>query len=82
MRSLYIIGHSLYFWMIKAVFWKVSGFKSKSYPSTMLQHASIQGVLKVPPSAHYIMMTPLSSAVDVTEKELTNQGQIQISVLR
>ncbi len=48
----------------------------------MLQHASIQGVLKVPPSAHYIMMTPLSSAVDVTEKELTNQGQIQISVLR
>ncbi|EHU1527483.1 putative pilus assembly protein FilE [Acinetobacter baumannii] len=59
-----------------------SGFKSKSYPSTMLQHASIQGVLKVPPSAHYIMMTPLSSAVDVTEKELTNQGQIQISVLR
>ncbi|MDC5387741.1 putative pilus assembly protein FilE [Acinetobacter baumannii] len=60
----------------------VSGFKSKSYPSTMLQHASIQGVLKVPPSAHYIMMTPLSSAVDITEKELTNQGQIQISVLR
>ncbi|TPU51062.1 putative pilus assembly protein FilE [Acinetobacter baumannii] len=60
----------------------VSGFKSKSYPSTMLQHASIQGVLKVPPSAHYIMMTPLSSAVDVTKKELTNQGQIQISVLR
>ncbi|WP_147509883.1 putative pilus assembly protein FilE, partial [Acinetobacter baumannii] len=44
----------------------VSGFKSKSYPSTMLQHASIQGVLKVPPSAHYIMMTPLYSAVDVT----------------
>lgn len=60
----------------------VSGFKSKSYPSTMLQHSSIQGVLKVPPSAHYMMMTPLSSAVDVAEKKLTNQGQIQISVLR
>ncbi|WP_139112247.1 putative pilus assembly protein FilE, partial [Acinetobacter pittii] len=60
----------------------VSGFKSRSYPSTILQHASIQGVLKVPPSAKYIMMTPLSSAVDVEEKELTNQGQIQISVLR
>ena len=60
----------------------VSGFKSKSYPSTMLQHASLQGVLKVPSSAHYMMMTPLSSAVDVSEKELTNQGQIQISVLR
>ncbi|NUF10615.1 putative pilus assembly protein FilE [Acinetobacter oleivorans] len=60
----------------------VSGFKSKYYPSTMLQHASLQGVLKVPSSAHYMMMTPLSSAVDVAEKELTNQGQIQISVLR
>ncbi|MDQ9888435.1 putative pilus assembly protein FilE [Acinetobacter pittii] len=60
----------------------VSGFKSRSYPSTILQHASIQGILKVPPSAKYIMMTPLSSAVDVEEKELTNQGQIQISVLR
>lgn len=60
----------------------VSGFKSKSYPSTMLQHASLQGVLRVPSSAHYMMMTPLSSAVDVSEKELTNQGQIQISVLR
>ena len=60
----------------------VSGFKSKSYPSTMLQHASIQGVLKVPSSAHYMMLTPLSSAIDVAETELSNQGQIQISVLR
>lgn len=60
----------------------VSGFKSKSYPSTILQHSSIQGVLKIPPSAKYIMMTPLSSAVDVEEKDLTNQGQVQISVLR
>ncbi|MGC9619920.1 UNVERIFIED_CONTAM: putative pilus assembly protein FilE [Acinetobacter pittii] len=60
----------------------VSGFKSKSYPSTLLQHASIQGVLKLPPLAHYMMLTPLSSAVDVAENELTNQGQIQISVLR
>jgi len=48
----------------------------------MLQHASIQGVLKVPASAHYMMLTPLSSAVDVAETELSNQGQIQISVLR
>ncbi|MCG9513452.1 putative pilus assembly protein FilE [Acinetobacter pittii] len=59
-----------------------SGFKSKSYPSTILQHASMQGILKVPPSAKYIMLTPLSSAVDVEEKDLTNQGQVQISVLR
>ncbi|WP_445535379.1 putative pilus assembly protein FilE [Acinetobacter sp. G18] len=59
-----------------------SGFKSKSYPSTILQHASIQGTLKVPPHARYMMLTPLSSSVDVEEHELSNQGQIQISVLR
>ncbi|WP_423056910.1 putative pilus assembly protein FilE [Acinetobacter nosocomialis] len=59
-----------------------SGFKSKSYPSTILQHASIQGTLRVPPHARYMMLTPLSSSVDVAEQELSNQGQIQISVLR
>lgn len=59
-----------------------SGFKSKSYPSTILQHASIQGTLKVPAHARYIMLTPLSSSIDVAEHELSNQGQIQISVLR
>ncbi|MDP7777206.1 putative pilus assembly protein FilE, partial [Acinetobacter nosocomialis] len=59
-----------------------SGFKSKSYPSTILQHASIQGTLRVPPHARYMMLTPLSSSIDVAEQELSNQGQIQISVLR
>ena len=59
-----------------------SGFKSKSYPSTVLQHASIQGTLKVPPHARYMMLTPLSSSIDVEEHELSNQGQIQISALR
>lgn len=55
---------------------------SKSYPSTILQHASIQGTLRVPPHARYMMLTPLSSSIDVAEQELSNQGQIQISVLR
>ncbi len=59
-----------------------SGFKSKSYPATILQHASILGVLQVPERTHYIMLTPLSSAVDMLDQELSNQGQIKISVLR
>ncbi len=59
-----------------------SGFKSKSYPATILQHASIIGVLQVPERTHYIMLTPLSSAVDMLDQELSNQGQIKISVLR
>jgi hypothetical protein len=59
-----------------------SGFKSKSYPATILQHASISGVLQVPDRTQYIMLTPLSSAVDMPDQELSNQGQIKISVLR
>ncbi|MEB3864972.1 putative pilus assembly protein FilE, partial [Acinetobacter sp. IK31] len=59
-----------------------SGFKSKAYPATILQHASISGVLQVPDRSYYIMLTPLSSAVDMPDQELSNQGQIKISVLR
>ena len=60
----------------------VSGFKNKIIAATLLQHAALQGVLKVPPKASYLMMTPLESAVDVTEQKLSNQGQIRISVLK
>ncbi|EPH33211.1 FilE [Acinetobacter gyllenbergii CIP 110306 = MTCC 11365] len=60
----------------------VSGFKNSQVAATMLQHSALQGVIKVPKDAHYIMMTPLASAVDVSEQELSNQGQIKISVLQ
>lgn len=59
-----------------------SGFKNSSVSATLLQHAAIQGVLKVPTQARYIMMTPLASAVDISEQELSNQGQIKLSVLQ
>lgn len=60
----------------------VSGFKNNSVSATLLQHAAIQGVIKVPAQAHYIMMTPLASAVDVAEQKLSNQGQIKIFALQ
>lgn len=60
----------------------VSGFKNNSVSATLLQHAAIQGVIKVPAQAHYIMMTPLASAVDVPEQKLSNQGQIKIFALQ
>ncbi|ENV09256.1 hypothetical protein F966_01908 [Acinetobacter higginsii] len=60
----------------------VSGFKNSKTAATVLQHSGIQGVIKVPVGAHYMMMTPLASAVDVSEQELSNQGQIKISVLQ
>ncbi|MBP8005738.1 MAG: putative pilus assembly protein FilE [Acinetobacter sp.] len=59
-----------------------SGFKSGVTNATFLQHAAIHGVIKVPSDAHYIMMTPLASAVDVAEHELSNQGQIKISAIQ
>jgi len=60
----------------------VSGFKSQKIPATLLQHAALQGVLKIPPNSHYMMITPLASAVDVPEQELSNQGQIKITALQ
>lgn len=60
----------------------VSGFKNEALLGTAFRHAAIQGVLRVPETAHYIMMTPLASAVDVPEQELSNQGQIKISVIQ
>jgi hypothetical protein len=60
----------------------VSGFKSKSVNATLLQHASIQGVIKIPSQARYLMMTPLASAIDLPEQVLSNQGQIRISALK
>ncbi|WP_411956085.1 putative pilus assembly protein FilE [Acinetobacter thutiue] len=60
----------------------VSGFKNNLTVATVLQHSAIQGVIKVPARASYLMMTPLASAVDVPEQELSNQGQIKLSVLQ
>ncbi|MCH7337981.1 putative pilus assembly protein FilE [Acinetobacter higginsii] len=60
----------------------VSGFKNSETAATALQHSAIQGVIKIPKEARYIMMTPLASAIDVSEQELSNQGQIKISVLQ
>lgn len=60
----------------------VSGFKNNLTVATVLQHSAIQGVIKVPTRARYLMMTPLASAVDVPEQELSNQGQIKLSVLQ
>ncbi|MBJ9957540.1 putative pilus assembly protein FilE [Acinetobacter courvalinii] len=60
----------------------VSGFKNNLVNTTLLQHSAIQGVVKIPPKAEYMMMTPLASAIDVPESELSNQGQIRISALK
>ncbi|QBQ17024.1 putative pilus assembly protein FilE [Acinetobacter haemolyticus] len=60
----------------------VSGFKNGETRANLLQHAAINGVIKVPANVKYVMMTPLASAVDLPENRLTNQGQIKISVIQ
>lgn len=60
----------------------VSGFKNATVNTSLFKHAAIQGTLRIPSNTRYLMMTPLASAVDVPEKELSNQGQINLSVLQ
>ena len=60
----------------------VSGFKNQNIDENKTQHAAMEGVLKKPQTASYMFMTPLSSAVDAGNMQLTNQGQIKLSVIR
>ncbi|NNP71598.1 hypothetical protein A7P53_03935 [Acinetobacter defluvii] len=60
----------------------VSGFKNEEQNESTTHYASLEGVLKKPDSAHYLFMTPLSEAIDIQNHELTNQGQIKLSVIQ
>lgn len=60
----------------------VSGFKNEEQNESSTHYASLEGVLKKPDSAHYLFMTPLSQAIDIQNHELTNQGQIKLSVIQ
>ncbi|MFW1858856.1 putative pilus assembly protein FilE [Acinetobacter defluvii] len=60
----------------------VSGFKNEEQNESTTHYASLEGVLKKPDSAHYLFMTPLSAAIDIKNHELTNQGQIKLSVIQ
>lgn len=60
----------------------VSGFKNEETAENTKQHAALVGILKKPAQAQYLFLTPLSEAVDVEGKQLTNQGQIKLSALR
>lgn len=59
----------------------VSGFKNQDINPNKFQHSALEGVLKVPLNAVYMMMTPLAESIDVPELKLSNQGQIKLSVL-
>ena len=60
----------------------VSGFKNQNLGENNMQYAAMEGILKKPETASYMFMTPLSAAVDAENMQLTNQGQIKLSVIR
>lgn len=60
----------------------VSGFKNQDVESNHLQYSAMEGVLKKPPNAIYLFMTPLAEAVDAQNVKLSNKGQIKLTVLR
>lgn len=60
----------------------VSGFKNEESHDNNLQYAAMEGVLRKPDQAVYLFLTPLSSALDVENKQLTNHGQIKLSVIQ
>lgn len=60
----------------------VSGFKNEESHDNNLQYAAMEGVLRKPDQAVYLFLTPLSSALDVENKQLTNYGQIKLSVIQ
>lgn len=60
----------------------VSGFKNQDLGSNSLQYSALEGVLKKPNNATYMFMTPLAEALDVQGVQLSNKGQIKLSVLR
>lgn len=59
-----------------------TGYFTQEFAATPLQTASIEGVVHVPNNTSYILLTPLEAAVDLPEKQLSNQGQITLTVLR
>jgi hypothetical protein len=58
------------------------GFKNDENSPSMLSHEMIAGILHVPEQSHYLLLTPLSSAVDVEHKVLINHGQLKLIAIR
>lgn len=58
------------------------GFKNQDYQANKLQHETVEGIIQVPSTAHYLLLTPLASAIDLDNRLLSNQGQLKLNVIR
>ncbi|MDM1302402.1 putative pilus assembly protein FilE [Acinetobacter indicus] len=57
------------------------GYKSQDAQSTLLQHEQVEGVIQLPAQTRYLLLTPLASAIDMENRQLSNQGQLKIIAL-
>lgn len=58
------------------------GFRNQDTAGNVLQHEVIEGMLQLPENSHYILLTPLASAVDMEHRALSNQGQLKLIAIR
>lgn len=59
-----------------------SGYFTKEYSATPLQTELLEGNLQIPAGSQYILFTALAEAIDLPNKELSNQGQVKLTILR
>jgi hypothetical protein len=45
-------------------------------------HQALQGYLHLPSATKYILLTPLETAADLSETQLTNKGQVRLTPIR
>ena len=58
------------------------GFRNQDTAGNVLRHEVIEGMLQLPENSHYILLTPLASAVDMEHRALSNQGQLKLIAIR
>lgn len=60
----------------------VAGFYQSKTTATWLQQSALQGHVHVPKDAHYLLLTPLVEAAELSSETLTDRGQLRLTPLR
>ncbi|MEN8357422.1 putative pilus assembly protein FilE [Acinetobacter towneri] len=58
------------------------GFRNQDTAGNVLRHEVIEGMLQLPKNSHYVLLTPLASAVEMEHRALSNQGQLKLIAIR
>lgn len=58
------------------------GFKNHEATASFTSHEKIEGIVHIPSTTQYMLLTPLASAIDVDNKALTNKGQLKLIAIR